>query len=97
MAAGAADPRPADAAGGVKEWAGGPPGFSWAMQGALGDFDRSLHTSVAHQAGALVTFPIRNELLAGPVGISLRDGGEPSSMQALIAALGAAADQQGLT
>ena len=40
------------------------------------------------EAGALVIMPIRNELLGGPVGISLREGGDPSPhAQALIAAL----------
>lgn len=44
------------------------------------------------EAGALVILPIRNELLGGPVGISLRDGDEPRpEAQALIAALEAAA------
>lgn len=46
------------------------------------------------EAGALVILPIRNELLGGPVGISLREGDEPSPpAQALIAALEAAAGQ----
>lgn len=46
------------------------------------------------EAGALVVLPIRNELLGGLVGISLREGNEPSPpAQALIAALEAAAGQ----
>ncbi|WP_207101662.1 LysR substrate-binding domain-containing protein [Paracoccus shandongensis] len=44
------------------------------------------------EAGALVVLPIRNELLGGPVGISLREGGElRPEAQALVAALEAAA------
>ena len=44
------------------------------------------------EAGALVILPIRNELLGGPVGISLRDADDPRpEAQALIAALEAAA------
>ncbi|WP_295042959.1 LysR substrate-binding domain-containing protein [uncultured Paracoccus sp.] len=43
------------------------------------------------ETGALVILPIRNELLGGPVGISLRAGGDPSPhAQAFIAALEAA-------
>lgn len=40
------------------------------------------------EAGALAVLPIRNELLGGPVGISLRDEAEPSApAQAFVAAL----------
>lgn len=40
------------------------------------------------EAGTLAVLPIRNELLGGPVGISLREGSEPSrEAMALIAAL----------
>lgn len=43
-------------------------------------------------AGTLVILPIRNELLGGPVGISLRDGDDPAPhAQGLIAALERAA------
>lgn len=43
-------------------------------------------------AGALAILPIRNELLGGPVGISLREGDDPApQVQALIAALEQAA------
>lgn len=43
-------------------------------------------------SGALVILPIHNELLGGPVGISLREGGDPAPhAQALIAALEQAA------
>ena len=46
------------------------------------------------EAGALVILPIRNELLGGPVGISLREGDEPAApAQALITALEAAVGQ----
>lgn len=44
------------------------------------------------EAGMLAILPIRNELLGGPVGISLREGTEPSvEMRALIATLESAA------